>query len=147
MKLRFTTNHIISCGSIEPFCILYYRVFLYVCQSATCREMRTFGHNIRHFALGNTVAWFVISVNRKSCFFYANPASGRQERAVLWSILLCRISYLHRTKQYKKWWYSTAHSLECTRLESGRNITDRVVRGWMRKNDLVMPKPTDCWHG
>lgn len=77
MKLRFTTNHIISCGSIEPFCILYYRVFLYVCQSATYREYRVSKPNIVHFALGNKQHGFVILSNRKSCFFYANPASGK----------------------------------------------------------------------
>jgi hypothetical protein len=31
---------------------------------------------------------------------------------------------------------------------TGRNITVLVVRGWMRKNDLVMPNPSSfAWYG
>lgn len=67
----------------------------------------------------------------------------KSERTVPWSILLYGIRYLQMTKQYKKWQISTTHSIECTRQKSGRNISDLVVRGWMRKKDPVMPNPNN----
>ena len=52
-------------------------------------------------------------------FFDAKPAPQANRRGRFsWGILLDRTGYLHKAKQYKKWQYSTAHSLECTRQET-----------------------------